>query len=71
MDAIKKSLAEPGFDKNECLANLQLLKAVINGLKKFGAAYMSQAVGDCIDKDISKSELEGLMQLAIDTGFDI
>ncbi len=71
IDALKSALESTEFSEDKCLTNLQLLKASINGLKKFGAAYMSQNMRRCISEGMSKEEDEALMCLAIDTGFDI
>lgn len=71
IEALKLSLEEGSFSEEKCLANLQLLKASINGLKKFGAAYMASNVHNCLQKNMPQEELEAVMQLAIETGFDL
>lgn len=71
IEALKKSLTEHDLDGKACLANSRLLKASINGLKKFGAAYMSKNIHQCLESGSSVDDIQALLQLAVDTGFDL
>ncbi len=71
IEAIKKNLVEDVNTQESCLNNMQLLKASINGLKKFGAAYMTKNIKSCINSGASSKELEAALLTAIDTGFDL
>lgn len=71
IEALKKSLQEDASDNQRCLGNARLLKASINGLKKFGAAYMSKNIQTCLKSDANGKELETLLRIAINTGFDL
>lgn len=48
IEAIKKSLA--AGEEKDCQKTLNLLKAANNALKKFGEAYVSQYVTECMHK---------------------
>ena len=70
IDALKKCLSGDEFSQADCLKNLQLLKASINGLKKFGAAYVSENLQKCMRKKLTPKEKEAFMLMATQTGFD-
>ncbi|MCA9374375.1 MAG: metal-sensitive transcriptional regulator [Candidatus Gracilibacteria bacterium] len=71
IDAIKRLTESEDFSQETCIQNLQLLKASINGLKKFGAAYVAENMKKCIKDKKSPAEQEKLMLTFIDTGFDL
>lgn len=68
IETLKKSIGESNQKPENCKQNLILLKAAINGLKKFGAAYMIDNLDKCLEKKQNQKEL---IQTAIQTGFDI
>lgn len=70
IESLKNSIANQEQSSKDCLQNLQLLKASINALKKFGAAYMTQEAQKCLQTN-DKKQLEKITTLAIETGFDI
>jgi len=65
IEALKKSLNSPSKD---CHKDLLVLKAAINGLKKFGAAYMIHNIEKCLKENKNQ---EQIIKTAIETGFDI
>ena len=65
IEALKKSL---NSESQDCQKDLLVLKAAINGLKKFGAAYMIQNLEKCLKENKNKEEI---IKTAIETGFDI
>lgn len=71
IEALKRHVETESFDQEKCVQNLQLLKASINGLKKFGAAYVAQHVQSCIESGDDEAELEALVLMAVNTGFDL
>ncbi len=70
IESLKRSLETEETKPDQCLKNLQLLKASINGLKKFGAAYMHSNAESCLSKNKNK-DLQEIIKMAINTGFDI
>ncbi len=71
IEAIKKNLDQDSSTIESCLNNVQLLKASVNGLKKFGAAYMTKKIKNCINEPAATKKLEEALLLAVDTGFDL
>ncbi|MBC7475286.1 MAG: metal-sensitive transcriptional regulator [Candidatus Sericytochromatia bacterium] len=67
IEAIKKSLVNG--DKKECLQTLRLLKAANNALKKFGEAYVTMHLEECIAEDIPKKDMENGLKEVINSAF--
>lgn len=64
INSIKKSLEGEGAF--ECKATLQQLKAAINGLKKFGEAYVKVKLDTCFEgasPEVVKKELNEVIAL--------
>lgn len=70
IEAIKKSLASNDGPK-DCLKTLRLLKAANNALKKFGEAYVSDHLKECIYNDVDKKEMEEGLQEVIQSAFSM
>ena len=68
IEAIKRSLDSE--QPADCKATLQLLKASINALKKFGESYVTLNMNECLD-DISKDELKEQLKEIISLGFSL
>lgn len=68
IEAIKKSLVKG--EKKDCVKTLRLLKAANNALKKFGEAYASEHLKECIDSNIPKDELEKGLRETINSAFE-
>ncbi len=58
-------------ENKECLKTMQLLKAANNALKKFGEAYVSQYLEECLNKKVSKNEMEKNMKEIINATFSL
>ena len=71
LESLKKSIDADQYSQEVCLANLRLLKASINGLKKFGAAYMQESLALCLEQEPTEEEVNNAMKIAIDTGFNL
>ena len=67
IESIKRSLLVDGND--DCIKTLQQLKAIINALKKFGEAYMSEHLEDCIKEGVSSEEMKKNMKKVISGTF--
>ncbi|MCB1307246.1 MAG: metal-sensitive transcriptional regulator [Leptospiraceae bacterium] len=67
IDAIKRSLAEGGT--RDCVRDIQLLKAVNNALKKFGEAYVSTHLTECLRTGSSPEEMESNLREVIHNAF--
>ena len=67
IESIKRSLLVDGND--DCIKTLQQLKASINALKKFGEAYMSEHLEDCIKEGVSSEEMKKNMKKVISGTF--
>ena len=58
--------------EKECLKTIQQLKASINGLKKFGEAYVQAHMKDCLnDSNKSKAEMEKGLAEVISGAFSL
>lgn len=69
IEAIKKSLVNG--DDQDCLKIMNLLKASINALKKFGDAYTNQNLIECIDSDQPKDKVKESLKKTISSAFDL
>jgi len=69
IDAIRKKL-DGGEDK-DCLATLQQLKASINALKKFGEAYMTQHLDECLKQGGNPDEMKADLKSVISGAFSL
>lgn len=71
LESLKKSINTDQYSQEVCLANLRLLKASINGLKKFGAVYMQESTALCLEQNPTEEEMNSAIKIAIDTGFNL
>lgn len=67
IEAIRKRLIAQ--DETDCIETLRLVKAANSALKKFGEAYVSQHLKDCVRSGASKQELEEGLQEVITSAF--
>jgi DNA-binding FrmR family transcriptional regulator len=69
MEGIKKRIHS---GEDDCVQTLQQLKAVINGLKKFGEAYVHSHMGECLKNKMTKQEdLETALKEIVSTAFSL
>jgi DNA-binding FrmR family transcriptional regulator len=66
LEGIKKKLNAE--EEADCKITLQQLKAVINALKKFGEAYISQTMEECFNKK-SKEDLKQELHSIVSSAF--
>ena len=66
LEAIKKMLSEEDV---ECMKIMQLLKASNNAIKKFGEAYMSSYLAECIAKKTPGKDIETKLKEIINASF--
>lgn len=67
IEAIRKRLISG--EPMDCIETLRLIKAANNALKKFGEAYVSAHLKDCVRKGASKEELEEGLQEVVASAF--
>lgn len=68
--AIKKILGTD-FEQQDCVEVLRLVKAVNNATKKFGEAYVSEHLSQCIRNDVPKAQIEEGLQEVITSAFSL
>lgn len=68
IEAIKKSLMNN--EKTDCIKTLRLLKASSSALKKFGEAYVSKHLEECIAEDLPKPQIEKGLKEVVSAAFD-
>jgi DNA-binding FrmR family transcriptional regulator len=71
IEALKKTLQAGAYEQEACLNNLRLLKASINGLKKFGALYVEENIQKCLAANKNPQDLQPLISSAINASFDL
>lgn len=69
IEAIKKTLLNG--EEKDCLKIMNLLKASINALKKFGDVYTNQNLIECIDSNEPKDKLKESLKQTISSAFDL
>lgn len=67
IDAIKRNL-ESG-EGSDCTENVHLLKASVTALKKFGEAYVSSHMEECMADGKSPAQMEDDMKKVIKSAF--
>lgn len=67
IEAIRKRLINN--EPMDCVETLRLIKAANNALKKFGEAYVSAHLKDCVRNDVSREELEQGLQEVVASAF--
>jgi DNA-binding FrmR family transcriptional regulator len=67
LDAIKRNLEEG--DQTGCTENVHLLKASVTALKKFGEAYVSSHMEECIADGKAPEKMEEDMKEVIKSAF--
>lgn len=68
IEALKRSVQA---DENlDCSKMLQQIKAVSQALKKFAEAYVSQHMEVCLEKNMSKRDIEKKLQEVITSAFN-
>jgi DNA-binding FrmR family transcriptional regulator len=59
-------------DDGDCVETLRQLKAAINGLKKFGEAYVLDHMDHCLKEKIkSPEDMEGQLKEVISSAFSL
>lgn len=67
IEALKKRLHH---DQDDCVVTLQQLKACVNGLKKFGEAYIQSHMKDCLaQKDLDQAAMQKQLEKVISSAF--
>ncbi|MCZ8237026.1 MAG: metal-sensitive transcriptional regulator [Leptospiraceae bacterium] len=66
IEALKKTVQS---DELDCLKSMQLLKAATNALKKFGEAYVSKHLAECVKKRGNIHEMEKDLRDVISSSF--
>lgn len=69
IESIKKSLAEEA--PMDCIKTMQLIKAANNALKKFGEAFVSQHMDECLTNKPGKKEIEKDLREVINAAFTL
>lgn len=69
IEAVKKTIKNG--DKKDCVKTLRLIKAANNALKKFGEAYVTMHLGECMTADIPKKEMEEGLKEVINSAFSL
>lgn len=69
IEALKKIVNSD--QEQDCLETLRLIKAVNNALKKFGEAYVSEHLDQCIRKDVPKQQMQDGLQEVITSAFSL
>lgn len=69
IEAIKKTLI--AGEEKDCLKTLRLLKAANNALKKFGEAYVTQHLNECLRNQTLPEEMEKNLQEVIYSAFTL
>jgi len=67
IEAIRKRLINE--EPMDCVETLRLVKAANNALKKFGEAYVTHHLKECVRNDVSREELEQGLQDVISSAF--
>lgn len=67
IEAIRKRLAN--HEPMDCVETLRLIKAANNALKKFGEAYVSSHLKECVRQDIPRDQLEADLQEVVTSAF--
>lgn len=68
IEAIKKTLLND--EKTDCIKTLRLLKASSSALKKFGEAYVTKHLEECILDDVPKAQIEKGLKEVISSAFN-
>ncbi|MCB1173989.1 MAG: metal-sensing transcriptional repressor, partial [Leptospiraceae bacterium] len=68
-EALKRNL-EDG-QSNDCVKNMQLLKAITNALKKFGEAYINEHLNKCMEIGSDQQELGENLQEVVKSAFSL
>ena len=69
IEALKRNLEEHGTQ--DCVRNIQLLKAATNAMKKFGEAYIQEHLVECMDTGVGKRELETNLKQVVQSAFSL
>lgn len=67
IEAIRKRLVNQ--DPMDCIETLRLIKAANNALKKFGEAYVSAHLKECVKNDLPRETLEANLQEVVASAF--
>lgn len=67
VEAIRKRLLNQ--EPMDCVETLRLIKAANNALKKFGEAYVTEHLKECVRKDVPREELEQGLQEVVASAF--
>lgn len=67
VEAIRKRLENQ--EPMDCVETLRLVKAANNALKKFGEAYVTEHLKDCIRKDVPRDQIEKGLQEVVASAF--
>lgn len=67
IEAIRKRIANE--EPMDCVETLRLIKAANNALKKFGEAYVTAHLKQCVRDNVSKEELEQGLQEVVASAF--
>ena len=69
IEALRKSLERD--EELDCVKTIQLLKASLNALKKFGEAYVGQHLSECMARGGSKQEMEASLKDVVVSAFSL
>lgn len=67
IEAIRKRLVNQ--DPMDCIETLRLIKAANNALKKFGEAYVSAHLKECVKNELPREALEANLQEVVASAF--
>lgn len=69
IEALKRNLEENGTE--DCIRNIQLLKAATNAMKKFGEAYIQEHLVECMENGVNQKELESNLKQVVQSAFSL
>lgn len=69
IEALKRNLQQE--EANDCVQNMQLLKASTNAMKKFGEAYIKRHLSECMQNGDNAKELEENLNQVVRSAFSM
>jgi DNA-binding FrmR family transcriptional regulator len=69
IESIKKSLSSE--EELDCLKTMNLIKAINNGIKKFGEEYVSTHLDTCLNAKNQKKNLDKDLKAVIEAAFTL
>ena len=69
LESIKRNLESN--TEMECIKTMHLIKAANNGLKKFGEAYVSNHMDECMNGKLPKKNIEKELKSVIEAAFTL